>query len=392
MSSTGPSASKQPDSRDNGKQDKSAKRKPVRRDPEKRRLQNIQAQKRYREKVKTRINHLESIAAASVIERQGRPRSFASEVSSGADNIVTNIIPSNYYSQPQGLDNAMGQTISHQSGGSSIDFSEIDFSTSAPSTDLGIWDPNISINPSYLVDRRDSPARPYTWYENVDCGCINPHVQLSSVTCPRHYRELTVTNLGSRLNLADPIVNVLRVERLCLIQAVMNNCLHIGITRDMFCDSNSVSPFFRPCGRADQASQGLVTAVQNIFSTVKPDLRPVKEQIAVRHHPVIDILPFPTLRKNLILNGFDVDDEQLYFDLLNGLVFWGGAGISRRDRNINTGNVSTGTPWDYRSWEGRPWFLQKYLALLGGEEGELVRQSVWWRNIRGEDVELAPGT
>lgn len=31
-------------------------------------------------------------------------------------------------------------------------------------------------------------------------------------------------------------------------------------------------------------------------------------------------------------------------------------------------------------------FLKKYWALLGGEDGELIRQSEWWRNIRGDDT------
>ena len=129
---------------------------------------------------------------------------------------------------------------------------------------------------------------------------------------------------------------------------------------------------------------------ENIQDT-EADLRPNSEQVTVKHHPYIDILPFPTLRKNLIIHQEEIDEDELFQDLLTGLVCWGGAGIGRKDREDSTGYASTGTPWDVRSWEARVWFLQKYWTLLGGEDGELGRQSEWWRGIRGEDtVEVWP--
>lgn len=77
-----------------------------------------------------------------------------------------------------------------------------------------------------------------------------------------------------------------------------------------------------------------------------------------------------------------------------GLICWGGAGVGKRDRNNNNStarnHLSSGAPWDHRSWEAKPWFLRKYWVLLGGEEGELVRQSEWWRGVRGEEEDLWP--
>lgn len=189
---------------------------------------------------------------------------------------------------------------------------------------------------------------------------------------------------------ADPYVNALRVERLCIVQALFDNSLHIGITEDMFCDDDAISPFFRPSGKTvnDSGSDSVVRTIQSIFKTLKQDVRPIREQITTTHHPVIDVLPFPTLRKNWIKSGDGVDEEELYHDLLNGLICWGGAGVGKRDRDCSTGYISTGTPCDGRSWEAKTWFLQKYWALLGGEEGELVRQSEWWRNMRGDETDL----
>lgn len=279
----------------------------------------------------------------------------------------------------------------HSDESSSVGFSDLTLSTFIPpasSSDVALWDPTTSIDPSHLIHNMDTASRSQYWVGFVDCGCFRPHVQFSS-SRPREYRDLQVLNVGPSLFATDPYVNALRVERICIVQAVLSNCLHIGITEDMFCVDEAISPFFRPSGKTadDSGSESVVRTIQSIFKTLKPDLRPIREQITTMHRPVIDVLPFPTLRKNLIRSGDAVDEEELYHDLLNGLVYWGGAGVGRRDRDCSTGYISTGTPWDSRSWEARTWFLQKYWALLGGEEGELVRQSEWWRNMRGDETD-----
>lgn len=223
----------------------------------------------------------------------------------------------------------------------------------------------------------------------IDCGCVRPHVKVSSETA-LDWGDMKLLSVGPSLCTPDPYVNTLRVERICILEAFMANCLQIGVTEEMFCGPHAVSPFFRSRGNKAIDSpdgDGTVTTVQRIFKTLKPDVRPIKEQITMMHRPMIDVLPFPTFRKNLIENGDAIRESELYHDLLNGLVCWGGAGVGKKDRDASTGRVSTGTPWDSRSWEARPWFVQKYWALLGGEDGELVRQSEWWRSMRGEEDE-----
>ncbi len=74
-----------------------------------------------------------------------------------------------------------------------------------------------------------------------------------------------------------------------------------------------------------------------------------------------------------------IDEDEFFHDSLNGLICWGGVGVGRQDRN----GVGTGTPWDIRSWEAKEWFIQKWWFIVGGEEGELVQQSKWWRALRG---------
>ncbi|KKY33932.1 hypothetical protein UCDDA912_g06097 [Diaporthe ampelina] len=117
-------------------------------------------------------------------------------------------------------------------------------------------------------------------------------------------------------------MNTLRIERICILEAIMANCLQIGITEQMFCGEHAISPFFRPGGNkavGGTASDDTVTTVQRIFNTLKPDVRPIKEQVTMMHRPMIDVLPFPTFRKNLIHSGDAVHEEELYHDLLNGL-------------------------------------------------------------------------
>ena len=283
------------------------------------------------------------------------------------------------------------QSLNNHNSESSVGFSDLTLPTSItqPSfSDVTLWDPTTFTEPSYLIPNKDDASIIEYWVSYVECGCLRPHVQVSS-SKPRDHRDLKALNIDPSLFSADPYVNTLRIERVCIVQAVFSNCLHIGITEDMFCDDDAISPFFRPSGKTvdDTGSDAVVRTIQSIFKTLKQDMRPTKQQITIKHRPMIDALPFPTLRKNWIKNQNTVNEEELYDDLLDGLVCWGGAGIGRRDRDSSTGYTSTGTPWDSRSWEARTWFLQKYWALLGGEEGELVRQSEWWRNVRGDETD-----
>jgi hypothetical protein len=177
---------------------------------------------------------------------------------------------------------------------------------------------------------------------------------------------------------------------MCTITALWAVGNHVGIDEEVLCADESLSPFFRSSTDSDDAltNANMVRAIQGTFKNLKPDMRPTKEQITMNHHPYVDILPCRTLRKNLIIQQGDFDEDEFFHDTLSGLVCWGGSGIGKRDRNLSTGYASSGTPWDIRSWEARVWFLKKYWNLLGGDDGELVRQSEWWRNIRGDDTNI----
>ena len=346
--------------------------------------------------MKKRIDDLETLVTSITEPREAAQASVADGSLSEASTPYTGLtgLSGNTGSENQIFSHHARHVSSDRSDESAFDLADFITPSSIlpdPSpSDLTLWDPASSIDACQLVHDKDSVLGSPPWISYTECGCLQPHVQVSSLGS-RVYKDLHAEKDGPRPCSADLYANTLCVERMCIIQAVRANCLHIGITEDMFCDDDAVSPFFRPSNRKSvdaSRSDSMVKSIQNIFKTLKVDVRPIREQITNQHHPMIDVLPFPTLRKNLITNGCTVDEDELFDDLLNGLICWGGAGVGQKDRDCSTGKVSTGTPWDNRSWEGRTWFLQKYWTLLGGEDGELVQQSEWWRSMRGDETDI----
>lgn len=260
---------------------------------------------------------------------------------------------------------------------------------------LNIWDSTL-IDPSLLIRDNENDSLSPSQTTTINCGCSRPHFQIQTRgPNPFNCGELKIIRSEPGVPLPDPYANNLRIDTVCTTAALYTIGMQVGIPEEMLCADESVSPFFRPTTGADSAARtNMICTVQKIFKTLKPDLRPSSEQITVQHHPYIDILPFPTLRKNLIAHQGEIDEDEFFLDLLNGLVCWGGAGVGKRDREESTGCASTGTPWDVRSWEARTWFLKKYWTWLGGEDGELTRQTEWWRSIRGDytlDIEVLSG-
>ena len=254
---------------------------------------------------------------------------------------------------------------------------------------LSLWNSTTHIDPTLLSRNKPNDGLGHRWTTTIDCGCSIPHAQIQTQgPTPYRYGGLSNLNYGSGATRANLLSNHLRIDTVCIITAFYTLGMYVGITEEMICADKSLSPFFWSTAESadDMVKAHAVYTSQNIFKTLKPDLRPSSEQITIRHHPYIDILPFPTLRNNLIAHQEEIDEDEFFYDMLNGLVCWGGAGVGKKDREDSTGYASTGTPWDVRSWEGRVWFLKKYWNLLGGEDGELVRQSEWWRNIRGDDT------
>ncbi len=342
------------------------------------------------EKLRERLDRLESLAASAAqsraIERTPAAGTGPSEAvtTHGSSSTQTDVV-----AQSLSAYDASDLSISSSSAATPGDCQHlIPQSDDTPSA-LSIWDSSTHVDPSLLVrDKHNDDLGPHLTTIN-DCGCSGSHVQIGTQgSDPFSYGRVRILSFGPSATAADPYANNLRIETVCIIAALYTLGTHVGITEEMICADKSLSPFFWSSAESadDMVKANMICTTQRIFKTLKPDLRPTTEQITVEHHPYIDILPFPTLRKNLIIYQEEIDGDEFFHDMLTGLVCWGGAGIGRKDRDDSTGYASTGTPWDVRSWEAQMWFLKKYWTLLGGEDGELVRQSEWWRSMRGDDT------
>jgi hypothetical protein len=339
------------------------------------------------EKLRERLEHLEALAASK-------------------QSLAIDAPPTNTFPAHNVVTCSSSSTISHINAQSFQDQNTSDVSISGSSdatpevyqhlvphshrevSPLSKWDSTTHVNPSLLIrDKGNDSFYPY-WTTTINCSCSTAHVQLGSQgPGPFDYGKVRILSFGHRPVTADPYVNNIRVEALCIVAAMQALGMCIGINEETLCADESTSPFFRfSAVSADcVATENTVQTVQSLFRTLKPNMRPSSEQITIQHPSYMDILPFPTLRKNLIQNQDKFDEDEFLEDMTTGLVCWGRSGLGKKERNVSTGSASNGTPWDVRSWEAKASFLRKYWDFLGGEEGELVQQSEWWRNIRGDD-------
>ncbi|KAF7540176.1 hypothetical protein G7054_g1622 [Neopestalotiopsis clavispora] len=166
---------------------------------------------------------------------------------------------------------------------------------------------------------------------------------------------------------------------MALISAQLLNMQVIGMTPDMLWNEDSESLFYNTPGQAGLA-EGSSHEMQDPCA-IPPDLRPTADQFLIPHHPYIDLIPWPTFRSNVLSaisqNPPTINEDDLCMDLANdGVRCWGNTGVSLHGRG-------EGSPWDSRSWEATPWFLEKWRCLIGGEDDEISRNSAWWRVMQG---------
>jgi hypothetical protein len=98
-------------------------------------------------------------------------------------------------------------------------------------------------------------------------------------------------------------------------------------------------------------------------------LAPTFLQSTVPHFPYVDLLPFPSLRDNLLKAGEIVNALEMWSDLSNGGVkVWG-----RQS-------------WDERNWEVGEGFARKWWFLM---DESILRVTNFWRRLRDEvDLEI----
>lgn len=193
--------------------------------------------------------------------------------------------------------------------------------------------------------------------------------------------EARVCSLQPRIS-ADNII----LSPMSYLYAQLLNSQHLGYTKEDLLDYDAVSKF---C--LDKSDAGAVVArtgtVGRRWGHISPDLHPTEAQMTQEHHPYIDLIPWAEMRNRVLLAAAspDFDEDDFCFDMMHGgLRCWGSMRGSLHGRG-------EGSPWDARSWEALPWWLEKWGFLAGGEESEVHRNSAWWRAMRGETWETGRG-
>ncbi|KAH7304771.1 hypothetical protein B0I35DRAFT_484329 [Stachybotrys elegans] len=157
---------------------------------------------------------------------------------------------------------------------------------------------------------------------------------------------------------------LLNLSQFNLLRALFTNLTLMGHGPEFITDEhgqfsdNIVSPF---CTGADVSP-----------STPLP-LRPTALQRSVKHHPWVDMFPFPQMRDNILIKGESWDDTELCEDLLQSSGAEGG----------RSGMMVWGDPEDPASWEVNESFVLKWGWVISGC-WDLFQSTNSWRERRGE--------
>ncbi|CAG9938636.1 unnamed protein product [Clonostachys rosea f. rosea IK726] len=151
-----------------------------------------------------------------------------------------------------------------------------------------------------------------------------------------------------------------------VMRGLFINMAAIGYNPSLFTDASgtvsdtAISPLTIP---------GATPAVSSMTS----HLRPTSLQLTVKHHPWIDLWPFPAMRDNILSRGEEYDDTELCLDLVEN--YCGPSGMS--------GFRVWGDPWSPENWEISEEFLMKWGWVVAGCS-ELLIATDYWRERRGE--------
>jgi hypothetical protein len=195
--------------------------------------------------------------------------------------------------------------------------------------------------------------------------------------------------------LPDVHMNNISISSVSFVAAIAENARHLRIPSCDIVNQQSQSPFcilgpfpieYTRFGYSQPTnvlgSQHSTDGGNHLhpYEHLQPDLRPTPIQRNIPHHPCLDILPWPEFRSKAIMAASmdppHIDEDDLCLDLLNdGIRCW----ASNTKHAYGRGQ---GMPWDSRSWEAAPWFLQKWESLTDGKDGDMWRNSRWWQSMR----------
>lgn len=176
------------------------------------------------------------------------------------------------------------------------------------------------------------------------------------------------------------------LTRNMLFSAILQNALRVGFDLDQLssCREDYLSPFYDPRAAPRELSLRTTTTTTTQVDSIPMHLQPSMIQKMIPHHASLDLVPLPHFRDKAILlcaalpHLFNL--RELKSDIYSGcgLVAW------RKHSMCSQTHTDGGDcePWTQENWEAAPWFLRKWSIAMEGDNGAMLRQSVFWRRWR----------
>ncbi|KAL6836730.1 hypothetical protein J3E69DRAFT_322366 [Trichoderma sp. SZMC 28015] len=164
---------------------------------------------------------------------------------------------------------------------------------------------------------------------------------------------------------------LLPVHELTLLRAVLRISERIGCGQQLW-NLAAVSPF----------SQGIATPSEQLPAAWKP----TASQILVPHHPMLDFLPWPEVRDRVI-NIFSMPDEMRPPNAKGPLALVNFA--YDFEDNAEGIRIYGGDPYDPNSWEVGQVFFERWWFIF---DRDVIESSNRWRQLRGAPPLALKGT
>ncbi|KAK6535867.1 hypothetical protein TWF281_000117 [Arthrobotrys megalospora] len=175
----------------------------------------------------------------------------------------------------------------------------------------------------------------------------------------------------------SPCRTHINVHEITTFKAVVINAKAIGFWNPI--PEDFKDPYKSPFVQSYFMNNQSVEKVQQEYSNVVQSLKPSALQCRTPHKAYIDVFPFPGFRERVIkaAAGGHINELELCADLgKSALMCWG-----------NGHGKYGGEPWNPKSWEAQPWFIEKWDSLIDDEMKECSR---FWRQLRDDGAE-GPG-
>ena len=398
---------------------------------DKRREQNRRAQKAYREKMKRKIEDLETQAATTnrVHEDQHSSESGSSspvqEHMNGTSQAQAPKDPPSFVDFGNIFSAAGDLSVPNFAFGPAFDLPRDP--TPAPSTKaltyrdeippgtdpLSLWQmpersPGAAYSPpqsapsSYMSGSLTAIAPAYA-YERQK-ALIRQHQQQSRSRQTSPSLTNTDTSSSLALTLPSPHLNHLRLASESNLSASLAIGISIGISNTAYLEDHpSLFPrctakLFPTATLELLSGRGYPFAPKEFrdhITPMKSSLRPSAVQMFYSHPSYLDCIVFPRFREKAVQASVDgkLDHVEFFLDLMHGgLVCWGSSMPSATGRKKRRRGMQDQVAWSTRSWEARRWFLEKWAWLTGSEKEEedeedgegIWKSSRWWWAVRGE--------